>query len=102
MKEVLDNQVIVNQRKKSEEKKMNPEENSYSVIGNVFRNRDSSFDKKKYYEFLTFQEKEQNRRKKNFNHMTDEEYKLNFNQLNVILFFIEESSQWKLCSSILY
>ena len=49
MKEVLDNQVIVNQRKKSEEKKMNPEENSYSVIGNVFRNRDSSFDKKKYY-----------------------------------------------------
>ena len=83
-KEVLDSQVIINQRRKSEEKRINPEENSYSVIGNVFRDKSAIHDKKKYHEFLTYQEQQQSMKKKRENYMNDEEYKYNMNQLNVI------------------
>lgn len=83
MRETLDNQVLTHQRKLSQERMTNPEENSYKVIGDVFRDKAKTYDKKQYYEFLNYQEKEQNLRKKKANFMNDEEYKYNLNQLNV-------------------
>lgn len=71
-KEILDSQVLINQRRKSEEKRADSEENSYSVIGNVFRDKSAVHDKKKYHDYLTYQEQQQLMKKKRENYMNDE------------------------------
>ena len=48
MKETLDQQVKAHNYKKFEESKINPEQYSYGVISNVFRERGASYDKAKY------------------------------------------------------
>ena len=95
MKETLDNQVFTHQRKLSRDRITNPEENSYSVIGDVFRDKAKTYDKRQYYEFLNYQEKEQNLRKRKANFMNDEEYKYNLNQLNVGCAIIVEGLEWE-------
>lgn len=48
VKETLDQQVKEHNYKKFEESKINPEQYSYGVISNVFRERAASYDKAKY------------------------------------------------------
>lgn len=49
----------------------------------VFRDNSAKHDKKKYFEYLRNQAAEQNEKKRKFNHMSDEEYRINMNQLDV-------------------
>ena len=84
VKETLDQQVKQHNYKKFEDSKINPEHYSYGVIGNIFRERVASYDKAKYVEELRMQAEEQRRKKKLENYMSEEEYRLNMNQLNVI------------------
>ena len=84
VKETLDQQVKQHNYKKFEDSKINPEHYSYGVIGNIFRERAASYDKAKYVEELRMQAEEQKRKKKLENYMSEEEYRLNMNQLNVI------------------
>ena len=46
MKQTLDQQVQFHQMKTEENKRTNPEEHSYSVIGNVFKERQSPYNKR--------------------------------------------------------
>ena len=72
VKETLDQQVQMHNFQKQEEQRVNPEQNSYSVIGTMFRNKVSPYDKKQYSEYLKNQAVEQKRRRNEWNHMTDE------------------------------
>lgn len=47
-----------------EKGKFNPEDNSYQVIGNIFKEKQSPYDKRAYSEYLKRQAEEQNKRKK--------------------------------------
>ncbi len=49
MKETLDRQVRLVNQKKYEASQVNPEEYTYGVIGNVFKTRESPYDKVKYF-----------------------------------------------------
>lgn len=52
MKETLDQQIKLHNQKGEEEKKTNPEDISYAVIGNVFKEKITPFDKRQYSEYL--------------------------------------------------
>lgn len=83
MKETLDQQVKIYNYKKQSQKNTNPEDASFQFISDLYRAHPPAYDKNKYYEDLRKQAEEQRNRKKQANYMSDEEYKLNINQLNV-------------------
>lgn len=56
----------------------------------MFKPRNLSYDKKEYSEYLRRQAEEQKKRKEYSKYMTEEEYRLNLNQLNVINFLFRE------------
>ena len=58
--------------KEQENKKTNPEDNSYSVIGNVFKERQSPYNKHEYAEYLKRQAAEQNIKKRKEKYMSEE------------------------------
>ena len=49
LKEVLGNQIKTHQVLQQQERRLNPEEHSYSYIGSIFRENPTKNDKKKYY-----------------------------------------------------
>ena len=51
----------------------------------MFEDRPPKYDQKKYYEDLKKQAEEQKLKKKQLEYMSEEEYKFNRNQLNVII-----------------
>ena len=69
IKQTLDSQVRYHSQQALENKKSNPEDNSYSVIGNMFRERNCSYDKKEYSDFLRRQAQEQNSQRRKWNFM---------------------------------
>ena len=69
IKSTLDDQVRYHSQQALNSKRSNPEEHSYSVIGNMFRERNSPYDKKEYSDFLRRQADEQNNRKRKWNFM---------------------------------
>ena len=71
MKETLERQVKQHNMKKLQEKKINPEENSYGIIGNVFRERKATYDKNVYMQELQVQAQIQRQKKKQENYMSD-------------------------------
>jgi hypothetical protein len=83
MKDTLEKQLELLNYKKNEETKANPEQASYSFIGNMFREKKAAFDKKEYAAFLAHQAEEQRNNKLQQRFMSEEEYRLNANQLNV-------------------
>lgn len=85
VKEYLDFQVVNHNHRLSEEKKIKPSDYSYSLLDNLFRERRSPYDKKQYYEYLRHQKDEKLEKKKKEGYMSEEEYKMNMNQLNVHL-----------------
>lgn len=97
MKQTLDEQVKIYNYKKHSEKNVNPEDVSFGFIQNVFREHPPAYDKNKYYEELRMQAQEQKQRKRQANFMTDEEYRFNRNQLNVLIDKMIENSDWGVC-----
>lgn len=83
MKETLDQQVKIQSYKRAEEHRVNPEENSFAVISNMFREKPSPYDKRQYSDYLRMQAQEHKRKQNEWNHMSEQEYRLNLNQLNV-------------------
>ena len=74
-------------------KRADPEDHSYKMMGNMFRDRAASYDKKEYYEYLRRQAEEQNYRKKRWNFMNEQEYRYNMNQLKVIAYLFRKQSR---------
>lgn len=60
MKKTLEWQVAVHQQKAEQEKKVNPEELTYGVIGNMFKPRHIPYDKREYSDYLRRQAQEHN------------------------------------------
>ena len=85
MKQTLNKQVENHQWKAEQERRSNPEEASYAVIGNLFREKPSPYNKKEYSEYLRRQAEEQSSRRMKDKFMSEEEYRINMNQLNVSL-----------------
>lgn len=83
MKETLEQQVKIHNSRKNSEKQVNPEDYSFEFISNIYREHPPSYNKLQYEQELRKQAEEQQRRKKNLDYMSEEEYKLNANQLNV-------------------
>lgn len=54
------------------------------MIGNIFKEKQSPYDKRQYSEYLKRQADEQNQRKMRHKYMSEEEYRINMNQLNVL------------------
>lgn len=84
MKDTLQQQLEMLNYKRMQETKTNPEQISYSFIGNIFREKKAAFDQKEYASFLTRQAEEQRNSRIQQKFMSEEEYRLNANQLNVI------------------
>ena len=61
------------------------------MLGNLFREKKSPYDKREYMEYLRKQAEIQNSRRRKDKYMTEQEYKMNINQLNVTLLLIQES-----------
>lgn len=55
MKETLDRQVMQHNIHKLEQQAANPEDYSYGVIGNIFRERKQTYDKQQYMQELKAQ-----------------------------------------------
>ena len=72
IKRTLDDQVRYQSQQALNSKKSNPEDHSYSVIGNMFRDRNSSYDKKEYSEYLRKQAHEQSSQKRKWNFMNEQ------------------------------
>ncbi len=83
MREILDQQVLIQRQKKKEEEKINPEELSYGLLGKMLDNRKPINRQQQYYLELQKQIEEKQRIKEAEKYMNEEEYKLNLNQLNV-------------------
>ena len=83
MKETLDQQVRIYNYKKHSDRVVNPEEMSFQFISHLYREHPPSYNKHEYQQQLRKQAEEQRNRKKNLNYMSEEQYKLNMNQLNV-------------------
>ena len=83
MREILDQQVLIQLQKKKEEEKINPEELSYGLLGKMLDNRKPVNRQQQYYLELQKQIEEKQRIKEAEKYMNEEEYKLNLNQLNV-------------------
>ncbi len=82
MKDTLEMQLQLLQHRRSEEKNSNPEQ-SYSFISGIFREKKAPFDKQQYCSFLEKQAQEQRLNKHQQHYMSEEEYRLNANQLTV-------------------
>lgn len=72
MMHTLDTQLKVQNIRKHEEKQMNPEENSFRFIDNMFREKPAAYDKHKYSEELKNQAEQQKQRKKIHKYMSQE------------------------------
>ena len=83
MKQTLNKQVENHQWKSEQERRSNPADASYAVIGSLFREKPSPYNKKEYSEYLRKQAEEQSNRKMKEKFMSEEEYRINMNQLNV-------------------
>lgn len=83
MREILDQQVLIQLQKKKEEERINPEELSYGLLGKMLDNRKPVNRQQQYYLELQKQIEEKQRIKEAEKYMNEEEYKLNLNQLNV-------------------
>ena len=81
----LQKQVKVYQNKKEQERRINPEDYSFNFMSEVFKNKYPSYNKHQYYEELRQQAEEQRKKRKKQFYMSEQEYKLNKNQLNVII-----------------
>ena len=55
IKSTLDNQIKLNERRREEERKINPEDHSYGIIGNIFKEKGSPYDKRQYSDYLQHQ-----------------------------------------------
>lgn len=97
MKNTLDRQVEFHTYVNKEKNRFNPEENSYRALGGLFKDKPASYDKRAYSEYLKKQAEEQTNRKKKDQLMSEEEYLINMNQLNVLPSLSLESSEWQLC-----
>jgi hypothetical protein len=84
MKDTLEMQLQLLNHRRSEEKSSNPEQ-SYSFINGIFREKKAPFDKQQYSQFLEKQAQEQRLNRQQQHYMSEEEYRLNANQLTVIL-----------------
>ena len=85
VKKVLDSQVQDHLKKKRVESLINPEDISYGFIASMFRDKEQRFDKDKYKMELLWQAEEHKKKKAMENHMSPEEYRLNLNQLSVLV-----------------
>lgn len=84
MRDTLEMQLQLQNIKKTEESRINPEQANYSFISNVFTNKRPTFDKNEYSKILDRQVEEQRmNRLKQDKYMSEEEYRYNANQLNV-------------------
>jgi hypothetical protein len=82
---MLDHQVRELTKKRTIDSKVNPEELSYEFISNMFRPKEQTFNKELYKQELLKQAEEQRMRRQRENHMSEEEYRINMNQLSVLL-----------------
>lgn len=85
IKDTLQRQIQLLHQKKKEQSLTNPEQNNYSFFNSIFRERKASVDKKEYNSYLQKQAEEQRLNKLQQHYMSEEEYRLNANQLNVNL-----------------
>lgn len=68
---MLSDQVRYRSQQNLNEKKYNPEDNSYQIIGGIFKDKRGSYDKRQYYEYLARQAEEQATRKKRWEYMDE-------------------------------
>lgn len=52
MKNTLDLQIDIHNRKSEQEKQVNPEQHTYSVLGKMFQEKQSPYNKREYSEYL--------------------------------------------------
>lgn len=83
MRDTLEQQVEIHNHRKQEEGRPNPEQATYAFISNIFRERKAPFDKKEYSLFLERQAEQQRLSRRQQQFMSEEEYRLNANQLHV-------------------
>jgi hypothetical protein len=83
MRDTLEQQVEIHNHRRQEEGRPNPEQATYAFISSIFRERKAPFDKKEYSLFLERQAEEQRLTRRQQHYMTEEEYRLNANQLHV-------------------
>jgi hypothetical protein len=100
VKQMLDYQVRELAKKRTIENKVNPEDASYSFIASMFRPKEQTFDKQLYKDELGRQAEEHRLRKLKQNHMSEEEYKINMNQLSVFL-HLSRKQLWALMPKII-
>lgn len=55
IKSTLDHQMKVNEIRREQERKINPEDHSYGIIGNIFKDKGSPYDKRQYSDYLQHQ-----------------------------------------------
>lgn len=80
---MLSHQIREHSKKRGFENKVNPEEASYQFISNMFRPKQQTYNKEIYKQELLRQAEEQRLKKQMENHMSEEEYRINMNQLSV-------------------
>lgn len=83
MKQTLHQQIERNTEQIKENSKTNPEDVAYHVINDIFKQKSIPIDKRAYSDYLKMQAEEHATRRKQERYMSDEEYRINMNQLNV-------------------
>lgn len=72
MKKILDFQIEQQKHRIEEEKKANPEDVTYGVLRNIFKEKEIPFNKKEYSEYLRKQAEEHKEREKLNRYMSDQ------------------------------
>ena len=85
MKEVLEEQMKIKDYQRYQEERVNPEELSYGTIGRMLSQKRHQHNKQEYFDDLKRQIQEKQKRKEAEKFMNEEEYKINLNQLNVVM-----------------